>query len=468
MEKGIKLVDDVKSTDPRWPSPFYRTLIKFDHLERFIPTRRAKVLSAKVTLHYFDEWWSKSLYELAFERCLDGNKDHAAAQADGLAVVKGDKFPEGTKTPRPSYVTWDLNPETVQQWIEAPESNQGWVLRMKRHTTAPDDQGSGLWFHGFRWGVATERPKLTVRYVPLENVPPFSPTWATRFNQVRVGAGHVIRWTTPDPPDANGDTVHLEIEHAKGGGPWSSIATNLAGDTREYVWDTAKLPAEEGIRLRLRAVDDPGAASPWVVSDGSFAIVRGRVPFQIGIESPLAKVRREEPYGGPLGACASVELARDEYEGVQVILSGLAQDLKNVRVRAGDLKSDTGAGVLPASNISVNFVGYVHTKSTDKYSTEWAGLWPDPLLTVESVDVPVVGELVRRLQRRRLPPLPGTKPHLALVDSPRGATGRVRGLRILGHPESPCGHEERFRDRRGAQAAAGSRHPLPGGPDFHR
>ena len=72
-----------------------------------------------------------------------------------------------------------------------------------------------------------------------------------------------------------------------------------------------------------------------------------------------------------------------------MVLSGLCQDLKNVRVTAGDLKSDTGAGVFPAQNISVNFVGYVHTMSTDAYSSEWAGLWPDPLLTVKSVDVPV-------------------------------------------------------------------------------
>ena len=213
-------------------------------------------------MHYFDEWWSKSVYDIVFERCLNGNKDHAAAQADGLAVIKGDKFPDGTKTPRPSYVTWDLNPETVQRWIEDPESNQGWVLRMKKHTLAPDDQGSGLWFHGFRWGVVAERPKLTVRYLPLENVPPFTPTFAVRFDNVRVGANHVVRWTMPDPPDANGDKVHFELEYGKGGAPWRSIAADVADEARQYVWDTTRLPAEEGLRLRLRAVDEQERGEP--------------------------------------------------------------------------------------------------------------------------------------------------------------------------------------------------------------
>ena len=387
-EKGIKLVDDVKATDPRWPNLSYRDLIKFDNLGLFIPTKKAKILSAQITMHYFDEWWSKSVYDIVFERCLDGNKDHAAA-ADGLAVIKGDKFPDGIKTPRPSFVTWDLNPATVQKWIEDPQSNRGWVLRMKKHVLAADDQGSGLWFHGFQWGVVAERPKLTVRYVPLENVPPFAPALATRFDNVRVGTNHAIRWTMPDPPDANGDKVHFEIEYARGAGPWRSIAADVADDAREYVWDTAKLAAEDGLQLRLRALDDKNAASPWVVSDGSFAIVRGKVPFQIGIEPPLVKLRREEPYRGPLAAEASVELARNEYEGLQVVLCGLSHDLKNLRVTAGDLKSDTAAGVFPAKNISVNFVGYVHTASSDRYTGQWAGLWPDPLLTLESVDLPV-------------------------------------------------------------------------------
>ena len=401
-EKGIKVVDNVKATDPRWPNPNYRHLVKFDNLELFIPTRKAQVLSAKITMHYFDEFWSESTFDVAFERCLDGNKDHAAKAADGLAVLKGDKYPDGIKTPRPSFVTWDLDPATVQKWIEDPKSNRGWVLRMKKRVTI-NDQGSFLWFHGFRWGVVAERPKLTVRYVPLENVPPFTPTLAARFDGVSVGARHVVRWTMPDPPDANGDKVHFEIEYGKDGAGWRPVAGDIADAAREYAWDTSKLPAEEGLKLRLRAIDDKNATSSWAVSDGTFRIVRGTVPFQIGIEPPLVKLRRDEPYRGRLGGEASVELARNEYEGVQVVLSGLTHALKNVRVSVGDLKLAAAAfagsqdrlkagsqsPVLAAKNVSVNFVGYVQTLSTDAYTSQWAGLWPDPLLSVESVDVPV-------------------------------------------------------------------------------
>ncbi|HSU68409.1 MAG TPA: glycoside hydrolase domain-containing protein [Tepidisphaeraceae bacterium] len=115
---------------------------------------------------------------------------------------------------------------------------------------------------------------------------------------------------------------------------------------------------------------------------------QGNAPFQVGIEPPTTKIRRDVPYSGPACREASLELARNEYEGFQVIVSGVEHDLKNLRVTAGDLRSAAGSGVLAAKNVAIHFVGFVHTKPVEKYIAPWTGLWPDPLLGLQSVDLP--------------------------------------------------------------------------------
>ena len=142
---------------------------------------------------------------------------------------------------------------------------------------------------------------------------------------------------------------------------------------------------------------------------------QGKIPFQVGIETTLRKIRRDKPYRGPIANQASVELAQNEYEGFQVVIAGVKQDIKGLSLTPGDLKAERGGGVIGARHITVNPVGYVIT-AKPKYKVEWVGLWPDPLLNVEKVDVPA-----RKVQ-----------PFWVTVYAPRGTqAGKYKGTLTL-------------------------------------
>ena len=127
--------------------------------------------------------------------------------------------------------------------------------------------------------------------------------------------------------------------------------------------------------------------------------------MSVGLASSMVKVL---PRGTDLPAVpateATVRLARNERESMQVVVAPGDRALKGVRVRAADLRRADGA-VFAASNIACDVVGYVHTvrkppypvgcwktpnaasgsRTTKEAATGW---WPDPILDfLDGVDV---------------------------------------------------------------------------------
>jgi len=82
-----------------------------------------------------------------------------------------------------------------------------------------------------------------------------------------------------------------------------------------------------------------------------------------------------------LSAARKIELslARNEKEGVQIVVLPAAGGLRKATVQASDLKAPGGA-VFPRKNIECDVVGYVQTKSRPPYGTSHVGWWPDPIL----------------------------------------------------------------------------------------
>lgn len=109
-------------------------------------------------------------------------------------------------------------------------------------------------------------------------------------------------------------------------------------------------------------------------------------PYRIGIATSMEKVRRDVPFTGKFGRSLHLELARNEYEGGQLIVARVKHDLVGLRVEASDLRS--AEAVLSGTNITVRQVGYVHTIKPQYYKVPYVGLWPDPLLELPSVNVP--------------------------------------------------------------------------------
>jgi hypothetical protein len=104
----------------------------------------------------------------------------------------------------------------------------------------------------------------------------------------------------------------------------------------------------------------------------------GSAPWGYGWTHGIDKVfRTDRPFLGSIGGKLKVELAANEFEGVQLVLRA-KKPVKNVRVQVSDLKAD-GGRVLPARQVEVLVVGYVNTKKPP-YKVDYVGWWPDPLL----------------------------------------------------------------------------------------
>ncbi len=99
----------------------------------------------------------------------------------------------------------------------------------------------------------------------------------------------------------------------------------------------------------------------------------------VGLASSMEKVLpREVPLRVDVRKTASLELARNETEGLQVVVVPLGEDLAGVRVEVGALVSAEGTR-LPADCVDVRVVGYVKT-ACPPYTVSYVGWWPDPLL----------------------------------------------------------------------------------------
>jgi outer membrane protein assembly factor BamB len=113
--------------------------------------------------------------------------------------------------------------------------------------------------------------------------------------------------------------------------------------------------------------------------------------FAVVADTTLRKVFRDEPYlVNPGEAVApAVSLARNEYEGVQLVVTPLWTDLRNLRVSASDLTQSTGEGRIASQHVQVYRVGYVEIGPPEyNWFVEKQGFYPDILFPADSMDVP--------------------------------------------------------------------------------
>ncbi len=84
---------------------------------------------------------------------------------------------------------------------------------------------------------------------------------------------------------------------------------------------------------------------------------------------------------------ASLSVARNEKESLQLVVIPFERDLREVQVRATELKTAGGAA-LPVAALQAVPVGYVETKAVPPYGSSHVGWWPDPILTfMDAADI---------------------------------------------------------------------------------
>lgn len=112
--------------------------------------------------------------------------------------------------------------------------------------------------------------------------------------------------------------------------------------------------------------------------------------FAIGTTHGLDKVFIDEPFPGKFGEALNVSLAKNESEGVQMVVLSAGKELKNLSVKLeGDLaSSDRRKAFIPARQVKIDLVGYVDTTMGSRpYNSPKLGWWPDPLLANRSFDI---------------------------------------------------------------------------------
>lgn len=146
-------------------------------------------------------------------------------------------------------------------------------------------------------------------------------------------------------------------------------AAAAQGNNAAWAALTGKVDELERRTLRLRA---------------RCADVSGR-GYVLGWETPLRKLLRELPFDGPLGTPARIELARNEYEGAQIVIDAYDRDLKGVTVAVSDLVGPDGAAI-PVQSVTLNRVDWVETRKP-RYEVDYVGWYPDPLMEMSPFDV---------------------------------------------------------------------------------
>lgn len=117
------------------------------------------------------------------------------------------------------------------------------------------------------------------------------------------------------------------------------------------------------------------------------AVGRPDAGFALCRESTLTKVLPDRPYRGQPITETQVFLAKNEYEGLQLVVVPLGQALEQVRVTAGRFTGPQGA-VLAPENVALNVVGYVSITQPSGGARMGTGRFPDPLLPNAPFDVP--------------------------------------------------------------------------------
>ncbi len=107
-------------------------------------------------------------------------------------------------------------------------------------------------------------------------------------------------------------------------------------------------------------------------------------PYAIGVDSTMLKIRRDAPYTGAVASKASLALARNEEEGVQITVAALDHDLENVSLDFGDFKTADGT-LLPKEVLTIHRIDFVKTNPPQYDAAGPVGWWPDVVFPARNI-----------------------------------------------------------------------------------
>ncbi len=190
-----------------------------------------------------------------------------------------------------------------------------------------------------------------------------------------TGSSAQITWTT-DEPSTSQAQYGLTTSYGQSSPLDSTVVTQhsvpLTGLSAQTVY-------------HVRALSNDPAGNATMSTDQTFQTLQ--TPTDLFVVPSTDKVLPE--VGLPTTATAppaTLGVARNEAESVQLVLRNTGQALQQVNVTISDLQQTDGPGIIPQTAVSWSPVGFVHTQ-TPSYPVSHVGYWPDPLPAAAPFDV---------------------------------------------------------------------------------
>ncbi len=105
----------------------------------------------------------------------------------------------------------------------------------------------------------------------------------------------------------------------------------------------------------------------------------GSPGYRIDVATSLEKVLPDVDYSPTVESKASISMARNEYEGVQIVIETPWREVSVKNVRISEL-AGLGEASIPSSAVKWNRVDYIETTITPIYKVDRMGLFPDPMM----------------------------------------------------------------------------------------
>jgi hypothetical protein len=209
-----------------------------------------------------------------------------------------------------------------------------------------------------------------------------------RVNKVTVGTPAVAVWAEKLLAE-NEARIATFAEQVAQGDPQVLQSAQLITDLR---LSTARMESLVALRAEFEGVRQVVQVGP-----------AGRSDILVGFASSMEKIL---PRAGTPAVkttrTASLTLARNEKEALQVVVLPVEAAAQRVAVRVGDLRGPEGT-IFAAKNVDTAPLGYVQTKHVPPYGSSHVGWWPDPILDFMNEANIAVGDVQSFWVRFRAP-----------------------------------------------------------------
>ncbi len=166
----------------------------------------------------------------------------------------------------------------------------------------------------------------------------------------------------------------VPVRHCRADG--QTIAMFVYSKTQGSIWIDDFSAIEIDVNKMAESPSAPALTAPRPKEIPEPA---GSTGYRIDVATSLDKVFPDTDYRPATKKAAAIAMARNEYEGVQIVVEAPWRKVTVKDVRLPDLKGPGGA-VIPARAIKWNRVDYIETTMVPLYRVDRVGLYPDPLM----------------------------------------------------------------------------------------